>query len=118
MLGSLIDLYDDGPAANIKSIKPTAADKQKPGRENARRTANVVLLAKRRIQSLRTDLAKQHEQQLAALNERLTAAGQLTADNPERAAAIFRAIVSLHADDAWAAQIVQKARDGLGKLQK
>jgi eukaryotic-like serine/threonine-protein kinase len=118
MLGSLIDLYDDGPKADVKSVKPTSAGKHKSDRETAGRAANVVLLAKRRIQSLRAELARQREQQLAALNERLATANQVTADRPERAAAIFRAIVSLHADDAWAADIVQKARDGLGELQK
>jgi hypothetical protein len=118
MLGSLIDLYDDGPSGSVKSIKPTAAANQKPDRDSADRAAKVVLLAKRRIQSLRAEVAKQREQQLADLNERLMTASQLKTSNPDRAAAIFQAIVNLHADDAWAADVVQKARDGIGELQK
>jgi len=118
MLESVVDLYDDGPPADVKGIKPIAAGTKKSDRESADRTAKVVLLAKRRIEGLRTELVKQHEQQIAALNERLTFADAMAESNPERTAAIFRAIINLHSDDAWAGKVVQKARDGLNNLQK
>ncbi|HEX4414427.1 MAG TPA: serine/threonine-protein kinase [Lacipirellulaceae bacterium] len=116
-LSALVDLYDDGATNDATDLRPTTR-KQKLDRDMNDRTANVVLLAKRRIQGLRADLAKQREEQLTALGERLAAAESLVTTNPERAAAIFRAIVNLHGDDAWADAVVRKARDGLVKLQK
>lgn len=117
-LSALIDLYDDGPSTDAKNHAPSAVGKLKLDREAKARTSNVVLLAKRRIQGLHADLAKQREEVLTALNDRLTTASSLTTSNPDRAAAIYRAIISLHGDDAWASEVVQKARAGIESLEK
>jgi len=104
MFESLVTLY----GAETTSEKGDAAE----------RTSDVVQLAKRRIERGRGELAKQREQQLAALDERLTAAERLAAKNPQQAAAMYRAILNLHEGDAWAAKVVETARGQLAELEK
>ena len=116
MLGALVDLYDADVPLDPRTATPGTTNNKKADRGAADRTADVVQLAKRRVPTLRADLAKQREQQSAALNERLAAAERLQATNPQRAAAIYRAILSLHEGDAWAAPVVEKARRGLSEL--
>jgi serine/threonine-protein kinase len=118
MLGSLVDLYDNDAPIDSKKSPPAATGKKKADRDAAERTASVVQLAKHRIQGLRSDLGKQHEQQLAAIDERLSAADRLKTSNPQQSAAILQAIVDLHADDAWAADVVRRARDELKATKK
>jgi hypothetical protein len=77
----------------------------------------VVQLAKRRIEALQTTIAKERDVQLADLRERIQAARDLAGSDPEHAAAMYRAIIDLHANDAWAAEVVQEARGHLAKLK-
>jgi serine/threonine-protein kinase len=117
MLGSLVDLYDNDAEVDTKSLPTVATSKKNVDRDVSERTANVVQLAKHRMQGLRADLAKQHEQQLAAINERLSAAKRLKARNPQQSAAILEAVVNLYADEPWAADAVRRARDELEKAK-
>ena len=118
MLGSMVDLYDNDAPVDAKNLPTVAMSKKNADRDVAERTANVVQLAKHRMQGLRADLAKQHEQQLAAINERLSAAERLKASNPQQSAAILEAIVNLYADEPWAADVVSRARDELKEAKK
>jgi eukaryotic-like serine/threonine-protein kinase len=118
MLGSLVDLYDNAAPVDPKSLPMAATSKKTADRDAAERTASVVQLAKHRMQGLRADLAKQHEQQLAAIKERLSVADRLKANNPQQAAGILEAIVNLYSDEAWAADAVRRARDELKAMKK
>ena len=110
MLESLVNLY----GANAAD-RPTASNgsaRRRRSSDDAARTADVVQLAERRIETMRADAAECEHDQLATLEERLAAAEQLAATNPQQAAAMYRAIVDLHESDAWAAAVVAKARNG------
>jgi serine/threonine-protein kinase len=100
-LQSIVDLY--GPNA---------------GKQEDTETAAVVRLAIRRLEALRAQVAEQRERQLESLKERLAAAAQLSETNPRRAAAMYRAIIELHANDAWAENVVAEARSRLREREK
>ena len=97
MLQSIVDLY--GPDAGNKEKAQVAA---------------VVQLANRRLEALQAQIVEQHEGQ----KERLAAAARLSESDPPQAAAMYRAIIELHADDAWAADVVSEARSRLGEQEK
>jgi hypothetical protein len=100
LLQLLVDLY--GPRSQAE---PSDDD-----------VAAIVALANRRLKSLRDDLAKMHERQLAVLRERLDAALELSKSDATKAARMYRAIIDLHADDDWAKQLVEEARSRLREL--
>jgi eukaryotic-like serine/threonine-protein kinase len=116
-LKALTDLYGaaathsgDDNASNSKTAKPDHGDANE-------RMKIVVQLAKRRITALQTTIAKRRDVQLADLRERVQAARDLADRDPERAAAMYRAIINLHANDEWATEVVQEARSQLDKLE-
>jgi serine/threonine-protein kinase len=116
MLESLVDLYGAelpaGVTADSARGVPNGAEQ-----DAANRTADVVQLAQRRLKPMRADIARQQKQQLAALEERLAAAERLSATNPQQAAAMYRAILKLHASNKWAEKVVETARGRLAKLE-
>lgn len=118
MLESLIDLYGADTSSDSKDIVPSTSGRKVNGRDAAQRAADVVQLAKRRIKTIRADTARLRADQLATLEERLTTAERMSVSNPTQAAAIYRAIVDLHAGDTWAAPVVEKARKGLTAMEK
>ncbi len=105
MLQSLVDLYGTETPEPAEAGDPDA----RLDDEAARRKA-CLNLARRQLARVQDDLARQATQQLASLRERLAAADQIAADQPELAAAMYRAIVSLYAGHDWAAPIVAEAR--------
>jgi hypothetical protein len=117
-LKSLIDLYgaeDTRGGGDQSSASQTAASEN----DNVRERMNIVVqLAERRLAALQTTIAKQRDVQIADLRERVKAAQQLADSDPQRAAAIYRAIVDLHSHDEWAAEVVQEATSQLARLQK
>jgi serine/threonine-protein kinase len=112
LLESLLALYGDVPDADFQSPGKESEDP-----ERRQRQAQCVELAHRRLKSLRDELADWTEQQLTELRGRLAAAERLTASNPKLAAAMYRAIIDLHQEEAWAAEIVADARQRLSKLE-
>ena len=77
-------------------------------------TTEICLqLASRRLVRLRKEVEQIATKQLDVLNERLDAADKLRSEQPERAAAIYRAVVKLYADKPWAAEPVRRARKAL-----
>jgi hypothetical protein len=80
------------------------------------RVAAVVQLANRQLATLEADIAKQTDEQLADLEERLAVAERLTASAPEQAAAMYRAIVDLYDEFTWADSIVSEARRRLANV--
>ena len=117
MFESLIDLYEPKMAATTAAEAPST-EKTRDDRPASERTADVVQLAKRRVEKLRSDVARQNEQVLRALEERLAAAEELMSTDPTRAAAMYQAIVTLHQDDTWAAPVVEQAREKLARAKK
>jgi hypothetical protein len=116
-LNALSDLYGaeathggDDDASNSQTAEPDHGDANE-------RMKIVVQLAKRRIAALQTTITKRRDVQLADLRERVQAARDLADSDPERAAAMYRAIIDLHANDAWATEVVQEARSQLEKLE-
>jgi hypothetical protein len=117
MFESMVDLYGATDSADTSAVQGSAGKKD-PGRENDARTADVVQLARRRIETMRADLKRQRERELASLNERLGAAEKLATTDAARAAAIYQAIIDLHQDDTWAESVVALARSRLAELKK
>jgi serine/threonine-protein kinase len=115
---SLINLYEPKTAATTTAEAPATIEKTRDDRPASERTADVVQLAKRRVEKLRPDVARQNEQLLRTLEERLAAAEELMSTDPTRAAAIYQAIVTLHQDDTWAAPVVEQAREKLARAKK
>jgi hypothetical protein len=107
MLQSIIDLYaDKAPAAEVQ------------GNFNGQsRAAVVVRLAQRRLAKLQKDIAKERDAQLVEIQERIETASRLVDSEPQRAAAMLRAIIDLYESKVWAADAVGEARMGLEKLE-
>ncbi len=118
VLQSLINLY--GASATSESTnEPSGSTTSKPSDDNVdERVRTVVQLAQRRQKTLLAEIGKQRHVQLADLRERLQAAKQLADSDRERALTMYQAIVDLHANDSWAADIVQEARSRVADLQK
>ena len=103
LLQSLVDLY--GPGTNDAA----------PSESNDEVSA-IVALSNRRLATLRGDLTKMHERQLADLRERLKVAERLKQTNSSEAARMYQAIIDLHGGDAWAADVVAEARAKLDAI--
>jgi hypothetical protein len=82
------------------------------------RSAAVVQRAQRRLDVIRAEIAEQTERERVALVERMAAAGRLADAKPQAAAAMYRAIVELYGESAWAKEIVAEAQRRLGELEK
>jgi hypothetical protein len=101
LLQSLVDLY-----------RP-----QTGGKSDADVTA-VVQLAEQRLLALRADLTRRHDRELKALNERLAVAEQLSGTDPQQAAAMYNAIITLHRNNAFAKDVVAQAQARLQELNQ
>jgi eukaryotic-like serine/threonine-protein kinase len=117
ILESLVNLYGDVDSANPSGEKGAGRPKD-PEHEAAARTADIVQLSRRRIETMRSDWDRQRERDLASLNDRLTVAEKLAGTDAGSAAGIYQAIIDLHQSDSWAESVVAKARAGLAKLKK
>ena len=93
-LQALIDLYDH------------RADASGP-------TGKCLELARRRLAELREQLGQQTADQLELVQDRLGQAHQLSSTEPDRARAMYRAVIELYQDKPWAAQAVRQAREAL-----
>jgi serine/threonine-protein kinase len=78
-------------------------------------TAQCVELARRRVAQLREQLDAQVQEHLALILERLDEADKIRPKDPARATAIYRAVLRLYADKAWAAEAVHRAAAALGE---
>ncbi len=72
-------------------------------------------LARRRLEQLKTEIERAGVDLQAMLNERLTAARNAQATDPEKSQRIYRAIEALYSGKPWAAQAVAEARQALGR---
>lgn len=72
-----------------------------------------LVLAKRRLARLQEETKKQVAEQLAEIENRLSAADALRPRDPQRAATIYRAILELYGNKPWAAEAVRRAQQAL-----
>ena len=79
-------------------------------------TSQCIELARRRLEELRKRTGPVGDESLPLIEDRLVEARGLHADDPERARAIYAAIVELYADKPWAAGAVERARGALGEM--
>jgi hypothetical protein len=78
-------------------------------------TAQCLTLARRRLAQLQAEVGKHASEQLKLLRERLAAADAIRSRDPERARAMYRAVVELYGDKPWAADAVRQAREALAE---
>jgi serine/threonine-protein kinase len=116
-LRSIVDLYGvKGTSAEVDKARDATSTKNEAADDGATRVSIVVELAERRLTALTAELTRQRDAQLAALDERLKTAQKLSSNNPQQAATMYRAIINLHQNDAWADRVVAEARRRLAPL--
>jgi len=74
-----------------------------------------IQLAKQRLGEFRQQYEVQSREQLTIVEERVKRADELRKTNPQRANAIYRAVLVLYENKAWAKHVVQRARAALEK---
>jgi hypothetical protein len=80
-------------------------------------TGKCLELARRRLAQLNEQLGQQVDQQIAMLEDRLEQAQQLSRTEPERARSMYRAAIELYQDKPWAAEAINRAREGLAAIE-
>ncbi len=108
MLQSLVNLYGPNAAESEKPAEPT---------DEQTRTAACVRMAERRLVTLREDIAREIARQLTSLEERMAAADKTAAIDPQKAVAMYAAVIDLYQDDAWADKVVSEARERMAKMK-
>jgi eukaryotic-like serine/threonine-protein kinase len=81
--------------------------------ETTSRVGQCLVLARRQVQRLKTQLAKSAATSQAELEERLGEAQRQSPANPAAARAIYRALIEIYHDKPWATDIVVRARKAL-----
>jgi len=76
-------------------------------------TGQCLELARRRLGRLREQLDRQTPQYLAMLQSQIDRAEQIGRTDPDRARAMYRAVIELYAERPWAAKAVKRARNAL-----
>jgi eukaryotic-like serine/threonine-protein kinase len=76
---------------------------------------NCVELARRHLKQVRQEIAAVTAEQLPQLQARLDRADELKATEPDRAAAMYRAVVELYSPKPWAAPAVERAKAALAE---
>jgi hypothetical protein len=102
----LIDLYAERPGS-------AAAGEAAERSEGGEGIDGWLTLARRQRDELRARIDAAAAEQLPELRRRLAAADALAAQEPDRAAAIWQALVTLYGDKPWAADIVEIAQERL-----
>ena len=96
-------------AARLRAIVdlfgPTGADGESTGQ--------CLILVQRQLEKIDRETKKYVAEQITLLEERLDAADKLAESDPDRAKAIYAAVITLFADKPWAAKAVRRARDSL-----
>jgi hypothetical protein len=78
---------------------------------------DCVVLARRRMEQLKTSVEQYTPEQLEVIEKHLDQADSLLASDPKRAEAMYRAVVELYAEKPWAATAVRRARAALDKIR-
>ena len=108
----LIDLYDP--------LGVTADGQVATGNDRSALTEDDrswLVLARKELAKLTELTSEEAKQQLPAVKERLAAAEVVSRNHPQKAAQMYRAIISLYGDQPWAAEAVSTARKSLANLE-
>jgi hypothetical protein len=74
-----------------------------------------IQLAKRRLSEVRQQYEAQSQEQRTLVEERIHRADELRKTEPQRANVMYRAVIVLYQNKAWAKDVVQRARSALEK---
>jgi serine/threonine-protein kinase len=80
--------------------------------------SNCVELARRHLKQVQHEIADITAEQLPQLQDRLDRADELNAREPDRAAAMYHAMVELYSSKPWAAPAVERAKAALARGPK
>ena len=108
----------DEPPSNTLDLRAgenDAAAENNTGGFNKTLPGQCVVLAKRRLEKVREESLLREKQQIELLEGRLELAETISSTDPERAAAIRRAVITFCAEKEWAKPTVEKARQALGE---
>ncbi|MEM8946165.1 MAG: serine/threonine-protein kinase [Planctomycetota bacterium] len=107
-LQALVALYD--PAGEITSFDLAKAATDRFASVGDPR---LLVVARRRIESLSAVVGKVKTTHLPALQERLRSADRLRASDPVKSRQMYQAIVQLYGEHLWAEEIVRRAKQAL-----
>jgi hypothetical protein len=100
---ALVDLYAESKSS------PAASDSEG-------RIVGCLDVARQQAKRLSAEIAATKKEQGEWLDQRLKQAEMLAGKQPATAKAIYRAIIELYGDRAWATSRVEQARKSLGQL--
>lgn len=83
--------------------------------EESGRVGQCLELARRRLERLGEQLRRQSAQQLALVQDRLDRADQLRHSDPDRARAMYQAVIQLYGEKSWAGPAIRRARQALSE---
>jgi serine/threonine protein kinase len=86
--------------------------------ETAGPVGDCLLLASRRLDQLKQAVKKDAQEQLEFIGQRLDEADAIGKADPQRAAAMYRAVIELYANKIWAAEAVERAQNALNKNEQ
>jgi hypothetical protein len=100
---------------DLLALYPTAGKQSAALDEHQR--ANLKI-AERELAKLRVQIDKRAAEQLPAIRERARTARELEVSSPEKAAAMYRALIDLYGDEPWAEPVIDEAKVRLETLSK
>ncbi len=77
-----------------------------------------LLIAERELAKLRLQIDKRAADQMPAIRERARVARGLEDSSPEKAAAMYRALIDLYGNETWAEPVIDEARERLETLSR
>jgi serine/threonine-protein kinase len=113
-----IELRDNDPARAAELLEDLlvlySPSENGPQLNEDQRTC--LTLAERELSKLKARIEKSAAEQLPAIRERARTARALEGSSPEKAAAMYRALIDLHGDDSWATPVIDQVKVQLEAL--
>jgi serine/threonine-protein kinase len=86
------------------------------GGETSGPTSDCLQLTRRRLEEVRKELDRAAADLQAMVEDRLAVADGIGRDDPQRARAMYQAVIELYGEKPWAAPSVRRARAALEGL--
>ena len=121
VFAAAIRLREDDPARaaalleDLLVLYPTAGEQAAALDEDQRTN---LMIAERELAKLRLQIDKRAAEQLPAIRERARTVRELEDSSPERAAAMYRALIDLYGDELWAKPVIDQVQARLKSLSK
>jgi serine/threonine-protein kinase len=103
-----LQLIQISPEAGLVKLK-AIVDLYGTGGEQSGPNAQYVKLARRRVEELEKRLAARAQSQLDLIRAQLESAAEVGKTDPQAAARVYEAVVTLYGDKPWAAEMVAEA---------